>query len=82
MPLGGDEFTIMLLGTSSENMEQYLNDLHKAADEYNAGENYKIHFAGGYALSNDYPDLTLWELLKKADQMMYANKSEWYSENT
>ena len=79
---GGDEFTIMLLGTSSENIEQYLNDLHKAADEYNAGENYKIHFAGGYALSNDYPDLTLWELLKKADQMMYANKSEWYSENT
>lgn len=34
----------------------------------------KISYASGYAISIDYPEDTLRELLKKADNNMYANK--------
>jgi len=37
---------------------------------------FKVHmsYASGYALSNDYPEATLRELLKRADNHMYRNK--------
>ena len=44
----------------------------------NARQELKVHYAVGYAMSDDCPESTLRILLKKADQAMYENKRIYY----
>ena len=77
---GGDEFTVMITGMTPETMAQQVARLNAAADRYNAVcADTPLHFAVGYALSNDYPGLKTRELLAVADSQMYLNKKKWYS---
>lgn len=80
---GGDEFSILITGATAGLMEQYLSDMRVAVDAYNAsGEKPEIHYAAGYALSEEFPELPLKNLFKQADARMYTDKKRWYSENS
>ncbi len=72
---GGDEFIAVIKGADNQRMEEILKDIEQAVAKYNE-KGFKVHisYASGYALSNDYPEATLRELLKKADNHMYRNK--------
>ena len=79
---GGDEFTAFVRNADREKAEGYVTDVHRAVNEYNSlGECPEIHFACGYALSEDYPACSWQELLAKADEYMYRDKKSWYSKN-
>ena len=78
---GGDEFTVLVKNADREKMENYYYDIHEAVDVYNNLDgNPKIFFAAGYALSDDFPSLSIQELFKKADENMYINKQQWCDE--
>lgn len=79
---GGDEFTVLVSDADREKLECYISEIQAKVEEHNLnGEKPEIHFAAGFALSNNYPDLSIEELMKKADEKMYYNKSEWYRIN-
>lgn len=76
---GGDEFTVLVSDADRDKMERYVSGISSAVEAYNAsGEKPEIHYAVGYALSDDYPALSREQLTKKADEKMYRNKNEWY----
>ncbi|MGN1003949.1 MAG: GGDEF domain-containing protein [Oscillospiraceae bacterium] len=80
---GGDEFAVMITNANREAMEQYLEEIHTAVTAYNeSGEKPAIYYAVGYALSTEFPELSREALFKKADERMYINKQQWYSENS
>ena len=58
-----------------------IKDFKIIRKSVDAREKPEIYFAAGYALSVDYPTFSREELLKKADEKMYHNKSEWYHKN-
>lgn len=79
---GGDEFTVMVTDATQEKMEGYIQAIADAAAQYNAsGELPEIHYAAGWVLSSEFPELRLNELLDKADQRMYLDKQRWYAGN-
>ena len=56
-----------------------LRTIDDAVNDYNlSGRKPELHYAIGYAMSNDFPDLSFEELLEKADEQMYQNKQLWY----
>lgn len=80
---GGDEFAVIVRNADLEKMESYKQAVYKATEDYNSsGVKYQIHFACGYALSTEFPEISRFELLTKADARMYSDKQQWYSENT
>ena len=79
---GGDEFVAVVRNADREKMEDYVTSIHAAVDSYNAsGEKPEIHFACGYALSEEFPSVSKNELLAKADEHMYTDKNKWYKEH-
>lgn len=77
---GGDEFTAMLMDSSPEAMERYVDQLHQAAQRYNeSGKPPYLYFAAGWALASEFPELSREELLARADDRMYQEKRRWYS---
>ena len=79
---GGDEFTVLVSDADRDKMKDFISQISAATEAHNlSGEKTEIHFAFGYALSTDYPNFSRDELLKKADERMYHNKSEWYRQN-
>lgn len=79
---GGDEFTVLVSDADRDKMGKLISQISAAAEAHNlSGEKPEIHFAVGYALSVDYPTFSREELLKKTDEKMYHNKSEWYRKN-
>lgn len=79
---GGDEFTVLVRNADRKKMEDYDYALHAAVDAYNkSGAKPEIHFACGYALSTDFPDISRNELLTKADERMYCDKQKWYDKH-
>lgn len=79
---GGDEFTAMLMDSNQEAMEQHVKQLHQAVERYNETANPPhIHFAAGWALASEFPELSREELLNRADKRMYQEKRQWYAEH-
>lgn len=79
---GGDEFTVLASDTDHDKMDCFISDISTAVEAHNSsGEQPEIYFAVGYALAIDYPALSCEELMKKADEKMYHNKSDWYRKN-
>ena len=78
---GGDEFTVMIPKTNRSRMMQHTEAIFRATEEYNAGDpEAKLHYAVGEAMSEDHPGMTRQELFHVADEKMYQNKQEWYTE--
>lgn len=79
---GGDEFTVLFTDTTKAEITSVIASVKAKVNAYNdAGAQPGIHFAVGYALSADFPGLSLQELFEKADKNMYRDKQLWYKEN-
>lgn len=80
---GGDEFTALLTDITREQLDGYVQALHRATGEHNAQHpDLPIHFAAGTALSTEHPDMTRTQLFQRADEEMYENKRLWYSQRS
>lgn len=80
---GGDEFTVIVNKATREIMDNYINEVASEVEAHNSvsDDASDIHYAVGYVLSSEFPDLTCHELLWKADERMYINKHEWYEKH-
>lgn len=72
--LGGDEFLVVLEANNSENLLVYIEHLVQLAEEQNKqmNKNYQIEFSFG--LVKHESGEAIEQLLKRADQQMYAHK--------
>lgn len=72
---GGDEFIAVIKNADEQKMRMILSDIERSVDQYNL-KNTKINmsYACGYVLSDEYPEASLRELLKEADDKMYKDK--------
>lgn len=72
---GGDEFIVILYSTDRRGIKNVLLGLQEDVDEFNShGQNTRISYAQGWALSSDYSHCTLRTLFDAADKYMYDNK--------
>lgn len=79
---GGDEFIVVSMDATPGLMRQYLWRIHAAVEAYNeSGQQPELHFAAGYALASEFPGLSPSELLRKADERMYLDKHQWYTDH-
>ncbi len=73
---GGDEF-IAIVHTDDSNT--LLNDMKKEAGIWTGSRfNNRLSIAVGYAAHKDHPELSVEDLEKVADRMMYSDKAEYY----
>lgn len=73
---GGDEFIGILNDTTEEEVRLYINALLDNAKKHNEnGNDVKISFAYGYAMSSSFDENTIKELLAQADMKMYERKA-------
>lgn len=69
---GGDEFIMIVKKYTEEQIEQLLKEIELAAIRYNKkSDQLKIQYAVGYEYGGD----SLPQMLEKADEKMYANKT-------
>ncbi|MCF0140947.1 MAG: GGDEF domain-containing protein [Mogibacterium sp.] len=78
--VGGDEFVI-ILNQPKENVEQYISDLEVARANWKGRLNSELKFALGCASKEEFPDKTPDEIIRIADERMYADKAEFYKKN-
>lgn len=71
---GGDEFIIVCKKTSEEELSKLISDIRRNISET------KYTISIGYCYSTD-PDKNIEEMVKKSDEMMYADKADHYAKN-
>ncbi|MCR5309057.1 MAG: diguanylate cyclase [Bacilli bacterium] len=75
--IGGDEFSVILEGQDLTNYKELMDQLDKmnrrasAIKEYEKG---RAHIAMGVAIYNPETDMTIDDVIKRADEAMYKNK--------
>ncbi len=77
--LGGDEFVVLHLCSTADCADVILDRLQDHLSGYNATPQdhpFQVSLSVGYAWYDPHYPLTLEELLKVADEMMYARKKE------
>jgi len=74
--VGGDEFTVLALGSSMEHQDIIINRLQYCIDTENSRENrnYKISLSTGIAYYNPENPCSIDELMMQADKLMYEQK--------
>ena len=75
--MGGDEFAIILTNTK-DNITNLKEEILARASKWQGRHLKEVHFAMGYACRVDFPELSLEELLKIADEKMYEDKKRYY----
>ena len=78
--VGGDEFVI-LLNQPKNQVEQYILELQAARDDWKGTLNDRLEFALGYASKEEFPEEKPEELIRIADERMYADKARFYMQN-
>lgn len=75
--IGGDEFVVMLTGTSQEQIKIILDRFKTEMDEMNAAINkpYLIEYSAGIASFTHDTDLSLEAMIAEADSAMYEDKT-------
>lgn len=77
---GGDEFIVMT-NTEKEQAENILTRLEEETKRWSEDKTaFSLSIAPGYVRAQDYRDYHIEELVKKADQAMYASKAAYYLE--
>lgn len=74
---GGDEFMV-LLHCSNEQLEKMLLNLEQNVENWTGTRIKQLAIAKGIVVCNQYPNRTLEELEKLADQFMYEDKADYY----
>ena len=74
--IGGDEFVVMPIETTGDNLEIVINRLQKAVeiDNTKSKPEYKLSISIGTAFFDPLSPCTTDELLSKADRLMYEQK--------
>ena len=74
--IGGDEFVVMPIETTGDNLEIVINRLQKAVeiDNTKSKREYKLSISTGTAYFDPLSPCTTDELLSKADRLMYEQK--------
>lgn len=79
---GGDEFAVYVRDADRRKITEYISAVNDAVKAHNRSDkSVKIHFACGYALSCDFPELSRRDLLAKADEYMYIDKKRWHEKH-
>ena len=73
---GGDEFIMIAEGISGKGeIKALLRDVQELIEFFNKNnKNFQLSYSSGYAYSGDHEGVSLGELLRLADEYMYANK--------
>lgn len=76
---GGDEFVVILIRNSEEEIQQEIKRLKENVNKFNLEKSreYKLHFSVGYGIgrgNENIEEITLDRLLKTADVKMYEDK--------
>lgn len=72
--IGGDEFVVVLEKIPAETVEACLKNMEQLQQEYNEMSDLPLmQIACGYAVAEEQ-DLTVSDVVKRADQLMYQNK--------
>jgi diguanylate cyclase (GGDEF)-like protein len=74
--IGGDEFVVMPIGKSGDNVEFIISRLQKAVemDNFKSKREYKLSISTGVAYFDSWSPCTIDELLSQADKSMYKQK--------
>jgi two-component system cell cycle response regulator len=74
--IGGDEFVVMPIGTTGDNVEIIIGRLQKAVEMDNAKckRDYELSISAGTAYFDPLSPCTIDELLSQADRWMYEQK--------
>lgn len=74
--LGGDEFVAMLTDTDKEHIDAIIARFDKAIEEMNQNMNkpYKITYSAGIASFSHHTDMSLEQMIERADAAMYDQK--------
>ena len=74
--IGGDEFVVMPIKTTGDNLEIVINRLQKAVemDNTKSKREYKLSISTGTAYFDPLSPCTIDELLSQADKLMYEQK--------
>ena len=75
---GGDEFVVLAENMNRVSADVTLSRLNREANKWRGEKIKSLHLAAGYALAEDYPDLTSEKLVHEADLAMYEAKAEYY----
>ncbi|HCW53259.1 MAG TPA: hypothetical protein DG753_05890 [Clostridium sp.] len=76
---GGDEFIAVIKEADKDVMDSIESHINMEIIKYNKkSKDIVISYSMGYSLSKEYPELSLHELLVKADEYMYEHKREYY----
>ncbi|NTV77726.1 MAG: GGDEF domain-containing protein, partial [Clostridiales bacterium] len=73
--IGGDEFVIILSDFTKEQMEKLIDGIEENRLKYNQNRTNKVSFAVGYSRYQVQQDVCLDDAIKRADAMMYKNKT-------
>lgn len=74
---GGDEF-VAIICCDSNNLEKSKEILDKSISKWKGELNISLSMSKGYAPHYEFPDKTIEELAKTADQRMYEDKRDFY----
>ncbi len=74
--IGGDEFVVMPIATTGDNLEVVINRLQKAVemDNTRSKREYRLSISTGTAFFDPLSPCTIDELLSQADRLMYEQK--------
>lgn len=75
--IGGDEF-VVFASFSREQAESALSDLKQQTDSWTGKRIKTLSLSAGYALASEHKGLSIEELVKEADRIMYIQKKEHY----
>ena len=75
--IGGDEFAV-ILHTDKQEMEEMINSFEENMKKWSEENGITLSASYGYVCLKDYPELSITELAKKADNKMYEAKANYY----
>ena len=78
--IGGDEFTVVLMGDDLQNREALVQEMTRKEEEISAATQdrwEKVHVAIGFAEYDPEQDSSVSDTMRRADMDMYENKRKW-----
>lgn len=78
--IGGDEFTVVLMGEDYQNRDALVEQMLKREEEISAAASNRweqVHVAMGFAEYDPQLDTSVSDTVRRADKSMYENKRTW-----
>lgn len=78
--IGGDEFTVVLIGEDYQNREALVRQFNQAEEELSVSARDpwdQVHVAMGFAEYDPQSDASISDTVRRADKSMYDNKRNW-----